>query len=214
MMPNAQGIPWLHENMPTCFDVHSPTAYFKTVIAPRVQRQQDRLVWGWTHGQGQPGARWNHPKVAAGGEGSWGSPNGSTKNQGPRDLIGHKLTPKEIDRARKHGPRDADGHLLCWGHLTHGGCSSGTSCQRSHKALKGKFEELDYTVQLQFLRRAGLRAWKILTDAEAKVRMEVLRVAAAADTTAKVAEGNRLQRAKAAGKAELEAADQAFQHPC
>ena len=41
--------------------------------------------------------------------------------------------------------------------------------------------------------------------------MEVLRVAAAADTTAKVAEGNRLQRAKAAGKAELEAADQAFQ---
>ena len=36
IMPNAQGVPWLHENMPTCFDVRSPTAYFKTVIAPRV----------------------------------------------------------------------------------------------------------------------------------------------------------------------------------
>ena len=61
-------------------------------------------------------------------------------------MIGHRLTQKEVDRARKRAPRDQDGQLLCWGNLTHGICSAGTACPRSHGNLMGRFEDLDYSV--------------------------------------------------------------------
>ena len=85
---------------------------------------------------------------------------------------------------------DRDGKLLCWGFLTHMGCTS-TSCQRAHEQLRGPFEALDAAVQMQLLRRGGLKRMKMETKEKVTERIKAIRTAHNADKAAKIKDGVR-----------------------
>ena len=100
------------------------------------------------------------------------------------------LSTEEVAKAKERAPLDRDGVLLCWGALTHMGCSN-ASCQRSHAGLQGKLETLDPHVQMQLLRRGGLKRMKAETRESAAEKIKGLRAAVAADKATKVADGRK-----------------------
>ncbi|CAE7939536.1 unnamed protein product, partial [Symbiodinium sp. KB8] len=81
------------------------------------------------------------------------------------ELLGPSLHPREAARSLDHRPKDAQGQYLCWDHLCHRGCNKGSACPHSHKSVP-KWSGLDYSVQLQLLRRGGLKGSKAKTAAD------------------------------------------------
>ena len=181
LMPDASGYAWLQ--LPNTFDLEDPNSWFATEVKPRIERKQDRALWRLT---------WEGP-----GKRDRGAPAGAREEETPKGerptlktLWGPKLTPEEVTRARERAPTDREGKLLCWGFLTHMGCNM-QSCQRSHEQLRGAFEALDSAVQLQLLRRGGLKRMKMDTKEKIAEKMKAIRAATAADKAAKIKDGVR-----------------------
>ena len=184
LMPDEEGRPPL--NLPQTFDLRRPEGWFMSEVMPRIERRQERMLWKMTwEGAGKSRAQGQ----SAGGDG------------GPRDekltlktLFGPKLTAEETAKAKDRAPTNKDGKLLCWGYLTHLGCSQ-QGCQRAHEPLRGPFEALDPAVQLQMLRRGGLRRMKAETKDTAAEKIKEIRAGVAKDKAAKVQDGKDRRRA-------------------
>ena len=184
LMPDEEGRPPL--NLPQTFDLRRPDGWFMSEVMPRIERRQERMLWkmtwegsGKSRAQGQP----------AGGD-------GGSREEKPtlKTLFGPKLTAEETTRAKDRAPTNKEGKLLCWGYLTHLGCSQ-QGCQRAHEPLRGPFEALDPAVQLQMLRRGGLRRMKAETKESAVEKIKEIRAGVAKDKAAKVQDGKDRRRA-------------------
>ena len=182
LLPNASGRAWLE--LPRTFDLKNPEGWFASEVMPRIERRQERVLWRLTW----EGGRGSKPQ---GGAHAGGSQNPEKEDKpNLKSLWGPKLSTEEISRAKERAPVDKDGVLLCWGALTHMGCSN-ASCQRSHAGLQGRLEGLDPCVQMQFLRRGGLRRMKAETRESATDKIRNLRAGVAKDKAEKVASGRK-----------------------
>ncbi|CAK9114808.1 unnamed protein product [Durusdinium trenchii] len=168
LLPGPDGQAWLV--MPTTFDIEKPDSWFQTEVLPRIERKQDRLLlWNLTW---QGGARKDrNPAAPAGGAGESAGSLSSQSKPTLKSLWGPKLTPEEVGMAKDRAPLDRHGKLLCWGNLCHIGCQT-TGCQRSHEGLRGSFENLDPCVQMQLLKRGGLKRMKLERRKEASESWE------------------------------------------
>ena len=73
--------------------------------------------------------------------------------------------------ALDHRPKEKKGaRYLCWDHLCHRGCGRPSSCPHSHGTAP-KWEHLDWAVQLQMLRRGGLRSQPKFSESQVAERM-------------------------------------------
>ena len=171
--------------MPRTFDLMNPAGWFMTEVQPRIDRKQERMLWRMTwEGPRKP----PHQGGTAGGEDSTGAPAKAGEKVQLKELLGPKLNPDEVARAKERAPTDGEGKLLCWGHLTHLGCAQ-SNCQRSHSKLQGQFEHLDPCVQMQLLRRGGLRRMRVETKDSVTEKIQKLRSGMAADKASKVQDG-------------------------
>ena len=193
LLPNAQGTAWLE--LPRTFDLRRPDGWFSSEVLPRIERRQERMLWRLTW-EGGRGGKQSSSSAHAGGD---ARPDVAAKPS-LRSLWGPKLTTEEVNRAKDRAPLDRDGVLLCWGALTHLGCNN-TACQRSHSDLQGKFEALEPCVQMQLLRRGGLRRMKPETKESVAEKIKVLRATAAKDRASKVADGRKSGQGAEEGEA-------------
>ena len=131
------------------------------------------------------------PDFAAGG--------GEADKPTVRTLWGPKLTPEEVTRAKDRAPQDRNGLLLCWGHLSHMGCGV-SGCQRSHEGLKGTFEQLDPAVQMQILKRGGLRRMRVETKESVTIKIGQIRAAVAREKGEKIQDGKNRKNGRASGQ--------------
>eukprot|EP00435_Cladocopium_sp_Y103_P045096 s974_g12.t2 len=118
-----------------------------------------------------------------------------------KSLWGPKLTAEEVNRAKERAPLDRSGNLLCWGNLCHVGCNT-TNCQRSHEGLRGTFESLDPCVQMQLLKRGGLKRMKIESKEGVTHKIKDIRQKMDKDKADKIQDGRR--RDSRAGEKETE----------
>ena len=186
LMPDAQGDPPLQ--LPRTFDLENPSGWFATEVLPRIDRRQERLLWkltwegaGKTRGAGQQAGA--NPQPTGGGD------RGAAKG-----LLGPKLTSEETNRAKDRAPVNREGKLLCWGFITHAGCTV-SNCQRAHENLRGTFEALDPAVRMQLIRRGGLKRMKAETADTATDKIKELRAHVAQDRAAKVKDGQDRKKA-------------------
>eukprot|EP00435_Cladocopium_sp_Y103_P002944 s2186_g1.t1 len=202
LLPGPDGQAWLV--MPTVFDLQRPGSWFQEEVLPRIDRKQERLLWNltWQGSQRRDRAPQPGPTTAA----------GSSEVDRPtmKALWGPKLTPEEVSRAKERAPLDRSGNLLCWGHLCHVGCSV-PNCQRSHEALRGSFESLDPAVQLQLLKRGGLKRMKMETKESVQLKVKEIRTRVEKEKSEKVQDGKR--RASGADKKEKPGAVAEEQNP-
>ena len=147
LLPNSKDQAWLE--LPKTFDLRNPDGWFEAEVLPRIERRQERMLWRLTW----EGGRGNKPQgpTHAGGDQTDRKEKPTANN-----LRGPKLSTEEVNRAKDRAPTDKAGTLLCWGALTHMGCGN-QGRQRSHSDLQGRWENLDSCVQMQLLRRGGLR---------------------------------------------------------
>ena len=184
LLPGPDGQAWLV--MPTTFDIERPDSWFQTEVMPRIERKQERLLWNmtWQGNQRRPTAP--GPSTAAGGE---------VEKPTLKGLWGPKLSPEEVNKAKERAPLDRNGQLLCWGNLCHIGCSS-TNCQRSHDGLRGSFEGLDPNVQMQLLKRGGLKRMKAETKESVAAKIKEIRAKVEKDKGDKIQDGRRRSGAR------------------
>ncbi|CAE7667777.1 unnamed protein product, partial [Symbiodinium necroappetens] len=173
LLPNSSGTAWLE--LPQTFDLRRPEGWFMSEVLPRIERRQERMLWRLTW----EGGRGGKPSASAHAGGDHHSEPPSKPSL--RSLWGPKLTNEEVNRAKERAPLDKEGELLCWGALTHMGCNN-----LSHHDLQGKLEGLDPCVQMQLLRRGGLRRMKPETKESATEKIKALRTAVAKDRASKV----------------------------
>ena len=196
LMPGPDGNAWLV--MPSTFDIERPGSWFQDEVLPRIERKQDRLLWNMTWQGGPKRDRPTQgPPPTAGGDGQ------DHEKPTIKALWGPKLSPEEVNRAKDRAPLDKNGVLLCWGNLCHVGCSS-SNCQRSHEGLRGSFEALDPCVQMQFLKRGGLRRMRLETKDSVNLKIKDIRTKVDKDKAEKIGDGKR--RGSKAGKTETEEA--------
>ncbi|CAK9076517.1 unnamed protein product [Durusdinium trenchii] len=184
LMPDEEGRAPLE--LPQTFDLRRPDGWFMSEVMPRIERRQERMLWKMTwEGAGKNRAQGQ----TAGGDG------GSKEEKLTlKTLYGPKLTAEETARAKDRAPTNKEGKLLCWGYLSHLGCSQ-QGCQRAHEPLKGPFESLDPAVQLQLLRRGGLKRMKAETKDTATEKIKEIRAGVAKDKASKVQDGKDRRRA-------------------
>ena len=188
LMPGPEGEAWL--KMPSTFDIQRPDSWFQEEVIPRIERKQERLLWNLTW---QSGRKEKQPAAGTGGVTTAGgtSPKGGGDGKPTlKALWGPKLTTEEVGRAKDRAPQDRGGNLLCWGHMSHMGCQT-SSCQRSHEGLRGSFEQLDPCVQMQLLRRGGLKRMKPETKEGVNQKIKDLRAQIAKDKSEKIQDGKR-----------------------
>ena len=183
LMPDERGQPPLQ--LPRTFDLHHPDGWFSSEVLPRIERRQERMLWKLTW---EGASKGRGPGQQAGGDGK------ADDKITPKTLIGPKLTAEETSRARDRAPTNKEGKLLCWGHLSHMGCSQ-TGCQRAHEGLRGAFEALDPTVQMQLLRRGGLKRMRMESKESATEKIKELRNQVASDKKDKIKDGQNKRRA-------------------
>ena len=190
LMPGPEGDAWL--KMPSTFDIQRPDSWFQEEVIPRIERKQERLLWNLTWQSGrkekQPAAG-SVGTVSAGGSSPQVGGGGDSKPT-LKALWGPKLQPEEVSRAKDRAPQDRSGNLLCWGHISHMGCQT-NGCQRSHEGLRGSFEQLDPCVQMQLLRRGGLKRMRIETKESVNQKIKDLRAQVAKDKADKIQDGKR-----------------------
>ena len=203
LLPGADGAAWL--DMPTTFDIERPGSWFQEEVLPRIERKQERLLWNLAW---QGGTRKPTTSPAGGGPAAGGSADPDPK-QGPttKALWGPKLTAEETSRAKERAPLDRHGVLLCWGHLCRSGCEV-QGCQRSHENLRGAFEALDPCVQMQLLRRGGLKRMKAETKESVTAKIKDLRAAIAKDKSDKVGDGKKRNPKAGAGQEQEQAGEE------
>ena len=224
LSPGPDGQPWLQ--LPGTFRLDDDTQYFCTDMLPRMQRQLSRACW--TGAQKRSGAapfggdvqaearsepgRGQEPTTVrqqgevegarvAGGKTEAERPEGRPTPEPPPKLLGllgPSLHPRKAARSLDHRPKDAQGQYLCWDHLCHRGCAKGGACAHSRKSVP-KWSGLDYSVQLQLLRRGGLKGSKAKTAAD--VEREFTRVRAEQAAKASAAKQEGIDTARAAAKA-------------
>eukprot|EP00435_Cladocopium_sp_Y103_P058511 s1062_g20.t1 len=182
LLPGPDGQAWLV--MPTVFDLQRPGSWFQEEVLPRIDRKQERLLWNLTW-QGNP--RRDRPPQAGPSPSAGG---GDGEKPSLKALWGPKLTTEEVNRAKERAPLDRQGNLLCWGNLCHVGCSV-NGCQRSHEGLRGSFESLDPAVQMQFLKRGGLRRMKMETKESVVLKIKEIRAKVDKEKAEKVQDGKR-----------------------
>ena len=182
LLPGPDGQVWLV--MPTVFDLQRPGSWFQEEVIPRIDRKQDRLLWNltWQGNQRRERPPQSAAAPTAGGEGD---------RLTMKALWGPKLSSEEVGRAKERAPLDRNGSLLCWGNLCHVGCGV-SGCQRSHEALRGSFESLDPCVQMQFLKRGGLRRMKMETRDSVSLKIKEIRSKVEKEKKEKIADGKRL----------------------
>lgn len=155
-------------------------------LEPRIERRQERALWRLTWGNDKK----TTAGLRAGGDTGSEEPQPRGGRKPAANLIGPKLTQEEVNKARDRAPVGKGGALLCWGYLTHSGCQSAT-CRRAHENLKGAFEALDPAVQMQLLRRGGLRRMKQETADSVKEKIQALRQGVQKDKASKVSKPKR-----------------------
>ena len=182
LLPGPDGQAWLV--MPSVFDLQRPGSWFQEEVLPRIERRQERLLWHltWQGGQRRDRPQAQVPNAAAGGT--------NIDKLSLKNLWGPKLTTEEVNRAKERAPLDRSGNLLCWGNLCHIGCQA-QSCQRSHDGLRGPFEALDPAVQMQLLKRGGLKRMKAETKESVVVKIKDLRTKVEKDKGDKIQDGKR-----------------------
>ena len=191
LMPDEEGRPAL--TLPRTFDLHHPDGWFVTEVLPRIERRQERMLWKmiWEGSAKQRSS--GHPNTAGGGESAGAQMNREEKPT-LKNLWGPKLTPEEVNKAKERAPAHREGKLLCWGNITHLGCSQ-TGCQRSHEPLRGLFEALDPAVQMQLLRRGGLKRMRLETKDSVWEKIKELRAGVAKDKASKIKDGKDVRKA-------------------
>ena len=205
--PDFNGDPWL--SLPRTFFLEDEGEYFQTDVVPRHNRLLSRACW-------QTALRRSPINTLTGGkagaEDSTGQDPGTEaliprpeprvgKGAGKDSpkLLGPALTGKEGARALDHRPKDKkSGKFLCWDHITHRGCKAGT-CVHYHGNAP-KWESMDWTVQLQLLRRGGLKNRPNLSNDQVTKQMENLRQVNKDKMAENVAEGKRAKGASGKGK--------------
>jgi hypothetical protein len=199
LMPDERGAPPLQ--LPRTFDLHHPDGWFVSEVLPRIERRQERMLWKLTW---EGAAKGRGPSQPAGGD---GKPDDKVTL---RTLLGPKLTVEESNRARDRAPTTKDGKLLCWGYLSHLGCTQ-AGCQRAHENLKGAFESLDPMVQMQLLRRGGLKRMRQETKETATEKIGQLRAQVAKDKKDKIKDG---QPKRKAGQEDVSQPAESQEGPC
>ena len=199
LMPDERGAPPLQ--LPRTFDLHHPDGWFVSEVLPRIERRQERMLWKLTW---EGAAKGRGPSQPAGGD---GKPDDKVTL---RTLLGPKLTVEESNRARDRAPTTKDGKLLCWGYLCHLGCTQ-AGCQRAHENLKGAFESLDPMVQMQLLRRGGLKRMRQETKETATEKIGQLKAQVAKDKKDKIKDG---QPKRKAGQEDVSQPAESQEGPC
>ncbi|CAL1147366.1 unnamed protein product [Cladocopium goreaui] len=203
--PGENGEPWLR--LPQTFDLQAPGEYFQTDIVPRQQRMLDRACWSMalkrpsplTGGRAgaediggpdkaQPSAP-NPRNPRAGGKGS--APGANTAAKEPAPLLGNALTSKEAGRSMDHRPKDKDGKYLCWDYFSHRKCNKGKDCPHSHHGNAPRWDTLDWSVQMQLLRRGGHPARPKLKGDQVDATIESIRKEQAQKLESNIQEGKR-----------------------
>ena len=169
LLPGPDGRAWL--KLPNTFDIQNPEGWFKQELEPRIERRQERTLWRMTW---EGGKRDRVHQPAGGSQEQWHGDRVSGGAEKSKGLLGPKLSTEEVNKARDRAPVDENGVLLCWSNLTHQGCTV-ANCQRSHKTLKGPFEQLDPCVRMQLIRRGGLRRMKQETKENSLSRRSKIR---------------------------------------
>ena len=202
--PGPDGEPWLR--LPRTFYLGDPQEYFQTDVIPRHNRLLSRACWqnalkkgsGLALQGGKAGEDLN-PSANSASEASLSRPEakvgkGAEQNLN-KPLFGPALSGKEAARSLDHRPKDrkkADKYL-CWDYITHRGCNRPNACPHAHSPGP-KWDSLDWTVQLQLLRRGGLKSNTKLTEAQAVQQMDEIRKVQAAKTKEHVEEGKRAKK--------------------
>ena len=189
--PGEDGEPWLR--LPRTFFLEDNREYFQTDVIPRHNRMLSRACWQValkkTPGGGLHGGKAGEEPEAL--DSRPGTKAGKAVEPSPKGLLGPPLTNKEAARALDHRPKEKKGpRYLCWDHLCHRGCAKPTSCPHSHGSAP-KWEHLDWAVQLQMLRRGGLRSQSKLSETQVTEQMENIRKAHQTKTQEMVSEGKR-----------------------
>ena len=125
LMPDGNGGAWL--KMPDVFELRSPSGWFRTAVLPRIERKQQRAVWGLTWNLGTDAVKSRRRLVAGGNreEGEERTGKGASRGRagtGPGSPVypaGKALSVAEIKLANDNKPLDDNGKPLCWMALTH-----------------------------------------------------------------------------------------------
>ena len=204
--PDFNGDPWLA--LPRMFFLEDEGEYFQTDVVPRHNRLLSRACW-------QTALRRNPVLPLTGGKAGaeeYGMEDPRSEaltsrpdpkvgkgagKDGPK-LLGPALTGKEGARALDHRPKDKKtGKFLCWDNITHRGCKA-SACVHYHGPAP-KWDSMDWSVQLQLLRRGGLKNKPALSGDQVTKQMEQIRQAQKDKMAENVADGKK-QKASGKGK--------------
>ena len=210
--PDSEGKPFLQ--LPTVYQLDDPQGYFVTDVRARHDALLMRSAWEaafrgsrLTPGKAGEEARGEGASLAETGPGGTkagaGARPAATAPPSPgggTSLLGAPLTSVEQGRSLDHRPRSPGGKYICWDAGCHQGCSR-PGCTLSHKPMPAA-KALDYTIQLQCIRRRGLKSGKkVATNEEAERLLAGLRAAQAAETAEKKADGPRKKGGRPGGRA-------------
>eukprot|EP00438_Fugacium_kawagutii_P005702 Skav227832 [mRNA] locus=scaffold948:391182:404479:+ [translate_table: standard] len=191
--PGDDGEPWLR--LPRTFFLEDGNEYFQTDVIPRHNRMLSRACWQVALKKGPSGGLYGG-KAGEGPEASDSRPGPKTgkADTTSKGLLGPPLTNKEAARALDHRPKEKKGaRYLCWDHLCHRGCAKPTSCPHSHGAAP-KWEQIDWAVQLQLLRRGGLKGQPKLSESQVSEQMDAIRKAQHQKTQDMISDGKKIKK--------------------
>ena len=204
--PGADGTPWLR--LPQTFDLQALGEYFQTDIVPRQRRLLDRACWNMAFKRPSlaGGRAGENADNAAGnlGDGAKAGNQHTPKPNAPKEvgqLLGSPLTPKEVSRSMDHRPKDRTGKYLCWDHFSHRKCAKGKDCPHSHVGGAPKWDTLDWSIQMQLLRRGGHPARAKLKAGQVDAAVETIRKEQAAKLATNVQEGKRAKERETSKRA-------------
>ena len=90
-----------------------------------------------------------------------------------------------------HRPKDKDGKYLCWDYFSHRKCNKGKDCPYSHHGNAPRWDTLDWSVQMQLLRRGGHPARPKLKGDQVDATIESIRKEQAQKLESNIQEGKR-----------------------
>ena len=196
--PDVEGNPWLR--LPQTFDLDSDSEFFHTDILPRHNRMLSRTCWQ----QALKASSLGLTPAEGGRAGGEPDPRAGKPAKGETTaLLGPPLTTKEASRSLDHRPKCREtGKYYCWDFISHRGCKQGNGCPHQHpKAGKiPKWDTFDWSIQMQLLRRGGLRSNKKLSPLEVEAAIVELRNSVTAKSAENVAEGKAQAKPSPAGK--------------
>ena len=199
--PGPDGLPWL--KLPRTFYLEDEVEYFQADIVPRHNRMLSRACWQVAPKKNSPlvgqRAGGESEEHVAGGTEADVRPDPKAKVSEAPKLMGEPLTGREGARSLDHRPKDRkSGKYLCWDYITHRGCSS-PSCPHAH-APAPKWNTLDYSVQLQLLRRGGLKDRGKLTKTDVQGQMNTIRANVKGKLEENIKEGKKQKNNRAGGE--------------